>query len=49
MAVIVSVKHDAASDTWKAFGHRPEFAKNRHKCHALVKARDFVFTSDPKR
>ncbi len=38
-------RHDAASGTWKPFGNGPEFANTCHKCHTLVKARDFVFTS----
>ena len=42
-------RYDAASDTWTASGDRPEFVEACHTCHTAVKARDFVFTSYPKR
>jgi hypothetical protein len=42
-------RYDAASDTWKAFGDSPAFAKTCHGCHTVVKAHDFVFTKYPKR
>lgn len=42
-------RYDAASDTWKAFGDSPAFAKTCHGCHTVVKTRDFVFTKYSKR
>ena len=38
--------YEAASDSFKAMGNGPAFAKAAcHQCHTRVKARDFVFTS----
>ena len=37
-------RYDAASGTWKPFGDSPAFAQTCHKCHTLVKQRDFVYT-----
>lgn len=41
-------RYDEGSDTWSVFGDGPEFANSCHGCHALVRARDFVWTSYPK-
>ncbi|MBC8165650.1 MAG: cytochrome P460 family protein [Bryobacteraceae bacterium] len=41
--------YDEPSGAWKAFGDGPAFASKCHTCHALVKARDFVFTSYAER
>ena len=42
-------RYDTASDTFKAFGDSPAFAKTCHECHMGAKTRDFVWTSYPKR
>lgn len=42
--------YDAASDTFKPFGSDSGFAKKScHECHTRVMARDFIFTSYPRR
>jgi hypothetical protein len=42
--------YDAATDTWKAKGDSAAFGKAEcHACHTIVKARDYLFTSYPKR
>jgi Cytochrome P460 len=42
--------YDETSDTWKAKGDGPAFGKAEcHACHTIVKARDYLFTSYPKR
>jgi hypothetical protein len=42
--------YNAASDTFKPYGSDSSFGKKVcHRCHTLVKARDFIFTSYPKR
>jgi Cytochrome P460 len=42
-------RYDAASDTFRALGDSPAFAKTCHGCHTAARARDFVWTSYPKR
>jgi 1,4-alpha-glucan branching enzyme len=42
-------QYDAASDRWKAKGDNADFVNACHGCHAVVKARDFVFTHYAKR
>ena len=37
-------KYDDASASWQALGDAPTFANRCHACHAVVRARDFVFT-----
>ncbi len=41
---------DEATGTWKAKGDSPAFGKAEcHGCHTIVKARDYLFTTYPKR
>jgi hypothetical protein len=41
---------DEATGTWKAKGDSPAFGKAEcHACHTIVKARDYLFTTYPKR
>lgn len=42
-------RHDAASGEWKSLGDSPAFASTCHKCHTIVKARDFVLTGYAQR
>jgi cytochrome P460 len=44
-----TLRYDASSDTFKAFGDGPAFANTCHACHTIVRARDYVFTHYPKR
>jgi hypothetical protein len=42
--------YEPATDTFKPHGDNPSFAKaDCHKCHARVKAKDYIFTAYPKR
>jgi len=41
--------YDAASDTFKPYGKDSSFGKECYKCRTLVKARDYIFTSYPRR
>jgi len=42
--------YDAASDTFKPYGSDSSFGKTVcFKCHTAVEARDYIFTSYPKR
>jgi hypothetical protein len=41
--------YDSANNTWNVKGSGPDFAVPCHGCHTIVKDRDFVFTSFPKR
>lgn len=45
-----SFRYDAKTETFSAFGDKPDFVNTCHACHtAFVKKRDFVFTEFPKR
>jgi hypothetical protein len=41
--------YDAASDTFTAYGNDASFNKECYQCHTIVKGRDYIFTSYPKR
>jgi hypothetical protein len=41
--------YDAASDTFKPFGSDSSFGKECYGCHTLVKDKDYIFTSYPRR
>ena len=42
--------YDGASDTFTPYGADASFAKTEcHACHTIVKAKDYIFTSYPRR
>jgi hypothetical protein len=41
--------YDAGSDTFKPYGSDSSFEKECYGCHTLVKARNYIFTSYPRR
>ena len=41
--------YDAASDSFKPYGSDSSFGKECYGCHTLVKAKDYIFTSYPRR
>lgn len=42
--------YNEAADTWTAKGDSPSFGKAEcHGCHTIVKGRDYLFTTYPKR
>ena len=41
--------YDAASETVKPFGSDSSFGKVCYGCHTIVKAKDYIFTSYPRR
>jgi Cytochrome P460 len=41
--------YDAASDTFKPFGDDASFGKVCYGCHTIVRNKDYIFTSYPRR
>src|SRR5262245_25722221 len=41
--------YDAASDTYKPFGADASFGKVCYGCHTIVRNKDYIFTSYPRR
>lgn len=41
--------YDAASDMFKPYGSDSSFEKECYQCHTIVKAKDYIFTSYPRR
>jgi hypothetical protein len=41
--------YDAKTDTFKPYGKDASFTRECYQCHTIVKQKDFIFTSYPKR